>query len=115
VVNIGWSLNTRRLPQFIVIGLSVLLAALDYLNQGVVYGPSLKILTLAWVSYAVIHLGICMFVAGLLATPGCEMRAIPHLWSLLTGRRTCEHYCPGMFDSLDRWERGRDSASKTQK
>lgn len=56
-----------------------------------------------------------MVLAGILATPGCEMRAIPHLWGLLTGNRIREHYCPGFFDNLDRWDRGRDSKSKMQK
>lgn len=115
VVNIGWSLNTKRLPQITVIGLSVLLGAFDYLSQGVVYGASLKVLTLVWVLYTAGHLGVCMLLAGLLATPGCEMRSIPHLWTRLTGRRTQEHYCPGWLDNIDRWERGGDSASRMQK
>ena len=47
-------------------------------------------------------------------TPGCEMRALPHLWMLATGRETAEHFCPtGFLDSLDRWEAGRRGPNRT--
>jgi len=40
-----------------------------------------------------------------LATPGCEMRAIPHLLSLVTGQEAKEHYCPvGPLHRIDKWE-----------
>ena len=32
------------------------------------------------------------------------MRAIPHLWTVLTGKATKEHYCPGPLDRIDKWE-----------
>lgn len=114
VVNIGWRLNSRRLPQIIVIGLSLLLGAFDYLSTGVIYGPTLKVFTLLWILYTATHLGVSFVLAALLATPGCEMRAIPQLWSILTGKGSDEHYCPGFLNGLDRWERGRDSASTMQ-
>lgn len=110
VVNIGFSLNTKRLVQFIVLGVSALLAAYHYLSQGVIMGDALSIFTLVWIHYWLIHLGLSFFLAGILATPGCEMRAIPHLWSLATGRSTKEHFCPGFLDPLDRWERARRPA-----
>ena len=115
VINIGWKLNTKRLSQFVVIGVSLLLGAIDYFSQGAFYGQWLKAFTVLWILYAAVHLGVSFLLSAILATPGCEMRAIPHLWSRLTGRRTDEHYCPGPFDRLDRWERGRDSTSEMQK
>lgn len=115
IVNIGWSLNSKRMPQIIVIALTVLFGVIDYLSQGVIYGTSLKAFTLLWILYAAAHLGISFVLSALLATPGCEMRAIPQLWALISGRRRGEHYCPGIFNSIDRWERGRDSTSKMQK
>jgi len=115
VVNIGWSLNRKRLPQFVVIGLSILIGAVDFVSDGVFYGSLLSVFTLLWVLYTALHLGISFVLSAILATPGCEMRAIPHLWTLVTGRKTGEHYCPGAFNRLDRWERGTDSASDLQK
>jgi hypothetical protein len=115
VVNIGWSLNTKRTPQIVVIILTLVLGGFDYVSSGSFYGPTLKVFTLAWFFYTATHLGISMVLAAILATPGCEMRAIPHLWSMMTDRHTREHYCPGILNGLDRWERGTDSASKMQK
>ena len=56
------------------------------------------------VLYVFGHLGLSFLLSAVIATPGCEMRAIPHLWTLLTGRATREHHCPGFLDSLDAWE-----------
>lgn len=115
VVNIGWSLNSKRTPQIVVVLLSLILGGFDYVSTGLFYGPTLKVFTLVWFFYTAIHLGISMVLAALLATPGCEMRAIPQLWGTMTGRHTREHYCPGFLNGLDRWERGADSASRMQK
>ncbi len=57
--------------------------------------------------YVYAHLGLSFVLAAALATPGCEMRGIPHLVGLLRGRSSGEHYCPGFIDGLDRWERER--------
>ena len=47
-----------------------------------------------------------LMLAALLATPGCEMRSIHHIYSVLTGRPTAEHHCPvGPLTAIDRWER----------
>ena len=115
VVNIGWSLNSKRIPQIVVVAVSLILGGIDYFTGGAFYGSTLKIFTVIWVYYTIIHLGICMVLAALLATPGCEMRSLPHLWSMITGSHTKEHYCPGFLNCLDRWERGTDSASEKQK
>jgi hypothetical protein len=115
VVNIGWSLNIKRTPQIVVVILSLILGVLDYVSSGSFYGATLKVFTVIWFFYTAIHLGISMLLAALLATPGCEMRSIPHLWTIITGKQTKEHYCPGFLNGLDRWERGTESASKRQK
>lgn len=115
VVNIGWSLNSKRMPQVIVMVLSLLLGGIDFINNGVFYGPLLKIFTVTWFFYTTIHLGISMVLAALIATPGCEMRAIPQIWARLTRKKGKEHFCPGFLNRIDRWERGSDSSSKMQK
>ncbi len=107
VINIGFSLNTGRLSQWIIAGVSLVLGAYHYFAEGVVMGYALGVFTVAWVYYWLVHLGFSLFLAAVIATPGCEMRSIPHLWTLITGRATKEHYCPGFFDGLDRWERER--------
>ncbi len=115
VVNIGWSLNSRRIPQILVIVGSLLLGGLDFVNSGVFYGPLLRIFTMVWFFYVVVHLGISMVLAALIATPGCEMRAIPQIWARWRGNKTREHFCPGFLNRIDRWERGSDSSSEMQK
>ena len=107
VINIGFSLNTRRLSRWIIASVSLALGAYHYLTAGAVLGYGLGVFTTAWIYYVFVHLGFSLVLAALLATPGCEMRSIPHLWALVTGGTTKEHYCPGFFDGLDRWERGR--------
>jgi len=110
VINIGFSLNTRNLSRWIIGGLSLVLGTYHYFTEGVVMGYALGVFILVWVYYWLVHLGSSFFLAALLATPGCEMRSIPHLWTLVTGRATKEHYCPGALDGLDRWERQRRAA-----
>ncbi|MCH8202383.1 MAG: hypothetical protein IH996_04705 [Proteobacteria bacterium] len=109
VINIGFSLNTRRLSRWIIVGVSLALGAYHYFSAGAVLGYALGVFTTAWIYYLFVHLGFSLVLAALLATPGCEMRSIPHLWTLVTGRATKEHYCPGFFDRLDRWERQRQA------
>lgn len=110
VINIGFSLNTGRLSQWIIVGISLALGAYHFVSEGVVMGYALGVFTVAWVYYLLVHLGFSFFLAAILATPGCEMRSIPQLWTMLTGRATKEHYCPGFLDRLDRWERERHAA-----
>ena len=63
VVNIGWSINSERTPQVVVIVVSLLLGGLDFVNTGDFYGPFLKIFTVVWFFYVVIHLGVSMVLA----------------------------------------------------
>ena len=62
--------------------------------------------------YVFSHLGISFLIASIIRTPGCEMRAIPHLWMILSGRNGKEHYCPGFIDAVDKWEAGRNTNQK---
>jgi hypothetical protein len=105
VVNIGFGVRWGAWPR---IGLALILAASagaafaidgswdsDILWQGL-RGTQV---------YLYGHLGISFLLSGVLGTPGCEMRAIPHLIEKLGGSAKAEHYCPGPIDPLDRWER----------
>ena len=60
-----------------------------------------------WQVYVFGHLGLSFLLAASLATPGCEMRAIPQLIGLAKKEQVAEHYCPAFIDSVDKWERAR--------
>ncbi len=107
VVNLGFGKSWGYRPQ---IALAVLVAAVGgwgAVAHGSVWTPALGWVFLLWLLYESLHLGTSFLVATALATPGCEMRALPDLWSRIIGRPTAEHYCPGFLDALDRWEHGR--------
>ncbi len=61
-------------------------------------------------TYVYGHLGISFILAAFLATPGCEMRALPHLLGMIAGGEAREHCCPGFIEHIDRWERQRTSS-----
>lgn len=106
VVNIGFSRSWRRKPQ-IVLGIGLALAiVVDLVVFGTWWAPPLGALVWVWLVYFSAHLGGSFVVSAIIATPGCEMRAFPHLWTRLTGRDTKEHYGPGFIDTVDRWEAG---------
>lgn len=107
VVNIGFTLDWKHWPRVAVLGISGLLVALDLLVYGTWWAPPLGAVTFLWMLYWTAHLGLSFALAAIIATPGCEMRAIPHLWTLTSDRPTKEHYCPGFLDRLDAWERQR--------
>ncbi|MFQ5550870.1 MAG: hypothetical protein ACE5FJ_06505 [Gemmatimonadales bacterium] len=107
VVNIGFSQNWKHWPRVAVIATALVLVAVDLLAFGTWWAPPLGVFALAWFIYWAGHLGISFLLSSFIATPGCEMRAVPHLWTILTGRKTREHYCPGFLENLDRWERQR--------
>ena len=104
VVNIGFAKNWRRKPQLFLLAGAALAIVADLAFYGSWWGPPLGLLVWTWLLYFCAHLGVSFVLAAFIATPGCEMRALPHLWMLITGRATQEHYCPGFLDSLDRWE-----------
>ncbi len=104
VVNIGFTVNWRWWPRAlaaIALGASVLI---PYVITEATWSPVAGAVFVAFFLYTFGHLAISFLLASVIATPGCEMRAIPHLWSLVSRRSTKEHYCPGVLDPVDRWE-----------
>ena len=104
VVNIGWGRLWHRWPMYIGAIATVLAAAGSYWAYDTVLAPPLWWVMKTVMSYAYGHLGISFVLSSVLATPGCEMRAIPHLVGIVAGRPSREHYCPGFIDTVDRWE-----------
>lgn len=104
VVNIGFTRNWKRRPQVAVASVAAVAIVLDLAIYGTWWAPPLGAFVWVWLVYFSAHLGFSFVLSTILGTPGCEMRAIPHLWSRITGRDTKEHYCPGPLDNIDRWE-----------
>lgn len=116
VVNIGFGVSWRRRPQVVLLATVALTVAYSVVSTGTVWSPALGWVLLVWLLYESFHLGVSFVLSAILSTPGCEMRAIPHLWALLTGRQTAEHFCPsGFLDSLDRWEAERRTVRGEQR
>lgn len=109
IVNIGFSRAWKKLPSIASAAAFLLIAGIGYLTQGGIETISLARTIWAWEIYAFTHLGISFLVAGLIATPGCEMRAMHDLYSRITGVPTKEHYCPvGPLPPIDQWEARRN-------
>lgn len=107
VVNIGWTRSWGRWPQWVLGVLAGLASAVSFVWYGRFWGPPLGGLLLIWLWYVYAHLGVSFLLSSILGTPGCEMRALPHLWTIVSGQKTREHFCPGFLEKIDRWELSR--------
>ncbi len=115
VVNIGFGVNWRRWPQIVLATLLGAALVWSLMTDDELWSEPLGWILLLWLLYESLHLGVSFVLSAALATPGCEMRSIPHLWTKATGRETSEHFCPsGFLDSLDRWEAGRRSPEEVK-
>ena len=107
VVNIGYGVAWGAWPRRVAATAFLAGVSVNLLATGAPWSPTLAWAVIAWQLYVMAHLGGSFVLAAIIGTPGCEMRAIPHLWTLVTGRPTEEHYCPGHIDAVDRWEAAR--------
>ena len=107
VVNIGYTRTWGLWPQLIISLAIIIFAAFNLIRWRSIWGPLLGWFILFWLAYVYGHLGISFILAGVLATPGCEMRAIPDFWARISGRESKEHCCPGFIGQVDRWEEDR--------
>ena len=108
VVNIGFSKSWGRWPAYASLGGLVILGAVGFIGTGSANSPILGLPFLAWLIYFYSHLGMSFVFASLIATPGCEMRAIPELLGRLRGTASEEHHCPASFlTRIDEWEQRR--------
>ncbi len=108
VINIGFSKDWKKWPAVVSACLFLLLGAYGYFSQAAFETTALAGTIWVWEFYLFTHLGISFLLAALLATPGCEMRAIPDLYARLSGSSAKEHICPvGPLTAIDRWEASR--------
>jgi len=111
VINIGWGTNLRAWPRHVAAGILIAWVLGNNLLGGSWWSPGLGRFVWLFCLYTFGHLGLSFLLASAIATPGCEMRALPHSWTLLTRRETKEHFCPGFLNGLDGWERSRSRQS----
>ena len=105
VVNIGFSRDWKKWPAIVSACVFLLLAAYGYFTAATAETLLLARALWVWELYVFAHLGGAFIVAGIIGTPGCEMRAFHDLYSRLTGKPTKEHYCPiGPLHPIDQWE-----------
>jgi hypothetical protein len=108
VVNIGFSKDWKFYPTLVSVVLLGGVAGIGYLATGTASSNLLGVLIVVWMGYFYAHLGISFVLAAMLATPGCEMRAIPELFGKVAHREIKEHHCPStIITGIDRWEHNR--------
>jgi len=105
VVSIGFGKKWGRMPRTILLVLSAGLIMLSLATEGELLGAPFRYFLYGFLFYFYLHLGLSLVLATIIGTPGCEMRSIPHLYTIITGRQTKEHYCPGFIGDVDKWER----------
>jgi hypothetical protein len=105
VVNIGYSLAWKKWPAAVSAIVFAGIAFLGYMTDGNIETSLLARIVWLWELYVFSHLGLAFVIAGIIGTPGCEMRAFHDLYSRVTGVSTKEHYCPiGPLHPIDQWE-----------
>jgi hypothetical protein len=106
VIDIGWRLRWEKWPLVAVLVLAGIFGAWSFMQYGSWWSYPLGWFVYIWLFYTFGHLGVAYVLAGVSATPGCEMRSIPYLWALLTGKENPEHACQGLVDvsKIDEWE-----------
>ena len=105
VDNIGFSKDWNNYPLIFSLSLFLLVALVGFLANGDPGSTFLGVLIVLWMSYFYAHLGVSFLLASILATPGCEMRAIPELFGRMINKATKEHHCPSsIISGIDRWE-----------
>ncbi len=105
VINIGFGKSWGRWPNIFSLSVMGIIALVSWSILGTANHWVLGIVFWSWLFYFYMHLGTSFLLASVLATPGCEMRAIPELFGKLSGNPTDEHHCPAAFITrLDEWE-----------
>jgi hypothetical protein len=108
VINIGYSRSWKKWPAVVSAVSFLIVLGIGYFTAGVLETDLLARAMWVWILYLYTHLGVAFIIAGLIATPGCEMRAFHDLYSRITGIPTREHYCPvGPLHPIDQWEAAR--------
>lgn len=115
VVNIGFSKDWNNYPLTFFLSFLAIVAIVGFLITGSLGSPFLGVLIVLWMGYFYAHLGVSFILAAILATPGCEMRAIPELIGRVINSQSKEHHCPSsIISGIDRWEHNRSERKNHQ-
>ncbi len=101
MVNVGFRVTWGGRLYWVLLGLAALTLILSLALFGAVWALPFSLFVFLVILYTTGHLGISHVLAAILATPGCEMRSIPHLFGILRGRDVEEHVCPGLWTNFD--------------
>ena len=112
IVNIGLGVKWGAWPRILSAVIILAPAAVGFAASGSIPGELLWGTAAVWMVYIYAHLGISFVLSSILATPGCEMRAIPHLLGIVFRNEAREHYCPGFIENVDQWELNRKKKSE---
>ena len=105
IINIGFSRAWKKWPAIVSASIFGVIAGIGYVMHGTIETNLLERVIWIWELYLFSHLGFAFIIAGVIGTPGCEMRAFHDMYSRLTGVPTKEHYCPvGPLHPIDQWE-----------
>lgn len=105
IINIGYSRSWKKLPAIVSVFLLASATTVGYLIESQIENSILAYTVYWWEFYLSMHLGLAFLLSAIIATPGCEMRAFHHLYSIISGKATKEHVCPvGPLGPIDRWE-----------
>jgi len=107
VANIGFTLKDSNWARVVVLALMFIIFVSEWMLKGVFFGGVFTGAMIVWMTYVYGHLGASFVVASVIRTPGCEMRALPHLWSLFSGHNLKEHNCPSFIRNIDEWEQNK--------
>ena len=108
VVNIGFSKSWGQRPLIFSLVILAIVAVSAFVVSGSFDSPIFGLPLNLWLGYFYGHLGLSFVLSALIATPGCEMRAIPEIIGRISGHTSAEHHCPaGFLTQLDAWEQRR--------
>lgn len=108
VVNIGFAKSCGQRPLIFSLVILTITAFGAFIVSGTFDSPIFGLPLNSWLAYFYGHLGLSFVLSALIATPGCEMRAIPEIIGRLSGHTSAEHHCPaGFITQLDAWEQRR--------
>ncbi|MFP6616954.1 MAG: hypothetical protein VCB26_11170 [Candidatus Hydrogenedentota bacterium] len=103
-VNLAFGMKWGKWPSLIAAAVGFAAVGIDIAMYDSFWGVPLAAVVTVVSVYVHGHMGIGHVIAGIVATPGCEMKAIPHLISIVRGSSSQFVACPGVWAPLDRIE-----------
>jgi hypothetical protein len=103
-INLGFQRSWGSKPFRVAVAFAALAVGTSFALYGSWWGTPVATVLFVVTVYVHGHMGMCHVLAGLLGTPGCEMRAPAQVWAKIRGSADSFVTCPGPWRHLDRWE-----------